>query len=60
MEDRAMCPHDKGAKVLLTMFGSMPWVARSAPEALYLPRDFLRAAAKSWTPEDMPARDRPS
>ena len=44
--------HDKGAKVLLTMFSAMPWVARSAPEALYLPRDYIRAVAKPWTPDD--------
>lgn len=43
--------HDAISDVLITMFGLMPWAARSAPEALYLPRDFIRATAKPWTPE---------
>lgn len=29
----------------------MPWVARAAPEQLYLPADYLKAVHMPWTPE---------
>nr|AYM54098.1 hypothetical protein [Byssovorax cruenta] len=36
---------------LPVMLACLPWVARAAPEQLYLPRDFIKATRESWTPE---------
>jgi len=31
---------------------TMPWVAKAAPEDLYLPRDYIRTFRSRWRPED--------
>ncbi len=36
---------------LPVMLACLPWVARAAPEQLYLPRDFIKATRAPWTPE---------
>lgn len=33
-------------------FLMLPWVAKAAPEDLYLPRDFIRAVRAPWKPAD--------
>lgn len=43
--------HADKRKVLFPLFAMLPWVARAAPEDLYLPRDFLKATREPWTPE---------
>ena len=39
------------AKAVLPTFFLLPWVARAAPEELYLPGDYLRAIRVPWEPE---------
>jgi hypothetical protein len=36
---------------LLYLYGFVPWLAKAAPESLYLPRAFLEATRRPWTPE---------
>lgn len=36
---------------LKTMFASLPWLSRAAPESLYLPREVIRALHVPWEPE---------
>ena len=43
--------HADKTKVLFPLFAMLPWVARATPEALYLPRDYLKATHAPWTPE---------
>ncbi len=43
--------HERWADVLLSLFGAVPWVARAAPEALYLPHDFIQATRTPWSVE---------
>ena len=43
--------HDQRGHALFPLFGMLPWVARAAPEDLYLPRDFIKAAHSPWKPE---------
>jgi len=40
------------AKAHYPLFVMVPWVARASAEALYLPRDFIRATRIPWRPED--------
>lgn len=35
-----------------SLFAALPWIARAAPEQLYLPRAAIRAKALPWAPED--------
>lgn len=39
------------ARTVVHMLTCLPWIARAAPEDLYLPGDFLRAFHVPWTPE---------
>lgn len=43
--------YSKIASILATTFIMVPWVARAAPEDLYLPDSFLRGVRRPWTPE---------
>jgi hypothetical protein len=43
--------HDKRSTALVQLFATLPWVARAAPEDLYLPRDFIKATHTPWRPE---------
>ncbi len=43
--------HEDKREVLFPLFSMLPWVARAAPEDLYLPREYLRATHEPWTPE---------
>jgi SEC-C motif-containing protein len=43
--------HADKRKVLFPLFSMLPWVARAAPEQLYLPREYLKATHEPWTPE---------
>jgi hypothetical protein len=36
---------------LTWLLACLPWVARAAPEQLYLPREMIRATRQPWTPE---------
>ena len=38
-------------ETMTPMFLMLPWVARAAPEQLYLPRAVLAACTEPWTPE---------
>jgi len=38
-------------EMLIPLFTSLPWVARAAPEQLYLPADFIKATRVPWTPD---------
>ena len=44
--------HENRSSALLQLFGTLPWVARAAPEDLYLPRDFIKATHAPWRPEN--------
>ena len=39
------------ADAIMWLFTMIPWIARAAPEDLYLPRDVLRALHVPWRPE---------
>lgn len=39
------------ANVIIWLFTMIPWIARAAPEDLYLPRDVLRAMHVPWRPD---------
>jgi hypothetical protein len=43
--------HHEKADAFLPLFGALPWVARAAPENLYLPREFIKAAHSPWRAE---------
>lgn len=43
--------HPDKRKVLFPLFSMLPWVARAAPEDLYLPRAYIKATHEPWTPE---------
>jgi hypothetical protein len=43
--------HADKRKALLPLFAMLPWVARAAPEDLYLPRAYIKATHEPWTPE---------
>lgn len=40
----------KDRRNLTPLFLTLPWVARAAPEELYLPADFIKVAKLSWQP----------
>jgi hypothetical protein len=44
--------HADKTKALFPLFAMLPWVARAAPEDLYLPREYIRATHSPWTPEN--------
>lgn len=57
-EDLALCaaanlPIDfaTNGEGMMTLFAMLPWVARAAPEHLYLPRAAIRATTCRWLPE---------
>jgi len=41
--------HDRGE--ILQLYALLPWLAKAAPESLYLPRAFLEATRRPWTPD---------
>jgi hypothetical protein len=38
-------------EALLYLYGFLPWLAKATPESLYLPRAFLEATRRPWSPE---------
>ena len=44
--------HAEKREALFPLFAMLPWVARAAPEDLYLPREYIKAMHTPWTPEN--------